>query len=311
MMMLDSGTFRHLAGRIATKYIVERREIKPFPVKTALGLAWITEECDLLIGPYLIERCLVNHNLNTTLLSEGLLSLEEPYWEFNRNRHGLDIVLGDGTRHQGHKKGVMYYLPQSLLDLKKEESTQGVTVTPNRAMEGTEEAEYYESPASNGDGKGDSPNRMMSPPESEAECDQRIKDWEINHGIRGNVGANESYAMIPLGMDANRFGGDFDSRFIYNIEEKLINMQRGDQEGDYRQVIWEAEDGDDDCMDTSEEESEAEESAEFEFNQYGTNIGGIKAVSPYAVQFENSYEKESKKARKEIHDNSSREKALE
>ena len=184
-------------------------------------------------------------------------------------------------------------------------------MTPNRAMEGTEEAEYYESPASNGDGKGDSPNRMMSPPESEAECDQRIKDWEINHGIRGNVGANESYAMIPLGMDANRFGGDFDSRFIYNIEEKLINMQRGDQEGDYRQVIWEAEDGDDDCMDTSEEESEAEESAEFEFNQYGTNIGGIKTVNPYAVPFESSYEKQSKKARKEIQDNSSREKALE
>ena len=173
----------------------------------------------------------------------------------------------------------MYYLPQSILDLKKEESVQGVTVTPNRAMEGTEEAEYYESPKGNRDGRGDSPNHMMSPPESEAECDQRIKDCEINNGIQGNVGAYESYAMMPLGMDANRFGGDIDSRFIYNIEEKLIDMQRGDQQGDYRQDMWEAQD-DDDCMDTSEEESKAEESAKLEFNQYGTNIGGIKTVNP-------------------------------
>ena len=177
MMMLDSGTFRHLAGRTAIKYMVGRREIKPFPVKTALGLAWITEECDLLIGSYLIERCLVNHNLNTTLLSEGLLSLEEPYWEFNRNRHGLDIVLGDGTKHQGYQKGVMYYLPQSLLDLKKEGSTQGVTVTPNRAMEGTEEADYYESI-----------NHMMSP---QNQRQSAIRESRIGRLITGSKESRE------------------------------------------------------------------------------------------------------------------------
>ena len=75
--------------------------------------------------------------------------------------------------------------------------------------------------------------------------------------------------------------------------------------------MWEAEEDDDDCMDTSEEESEADASTKFEFNQYGTNIGGIETASPYAVQFESSYEKQSKIAKKEIQDNSSREKALE
>jgi hypothetical protein len=86
-------------------------------------------------------------------------------------------------------------------------------------------------------------------------------------------------------------------------------MQRRDQFENFRQALWEDEDGDDNCMDTSEEESEAEESAEF--NQYGTNIGGIKTVSPYAVQFESSYEKQNKKARTDVQGNSSREKALE
>ena len=103
---------------------------------------------------------------------------------------------------------------------------------------------------------------MMSPPYSEAECDQRIKDWEINNGIHGNVGANESYAMMPLGMDANRFVGDFDARLIYNIDEKVIGMQHGDRQGDYRQDMWEAE-VDDESTDTSDEESEAEASAKI------------------------------------------------
>ena len=117
MMMLDSGTFKHLAGRGAGKYKVGKRAIKPFPVKTAHGLAWIAEECDLAIGPYLIQGCLVNEEPNTSVMSEGPLSLEEPYWEFNRNRSGLVIMLSDGTRHPGYRKGVIYYLPQSILDL--------------------------------------------------------------------------------------------------------------------------------------------------------------------------------------------------
>jgi hypothetical protein len=140
MMMLDIGTFRHLAGRGARRYMVGRRDTKPFPVRTAHGLAWITEECDLVIGPYLIQGCLVNEGLNTSLLPEGLLSLEEPYWEFNRNRSGLNIMLSDGTRHQGYSKGVVYYLPKSILDLGKKQLDQGFTITPNRALDETEEA---------------------------------------------------------------------------------------------------------------------------------------------------------------------------
>ena len=86
-------------------------------------------KCDLQFGDHIIRDCLVIPTMRTSLLSEGLLSLSEPFWEFTRTRHGLSIAVDEQCRYQGYRKSVMCYTPQDMM-----RNVTGVKSTPSSPL---------------------------------------------------------------------------------------------------------------------------------------------------------------------------------
>jgi hypothetical protein len=101
-MMYDSGTFKHLVGRGARALMINIRDLpKPYPVNTASKTLWIKEACDLLLNGVIIRDCLINSSdMETTLLSEGVLALFEK-WEFHMDWKGKEVTMPDGNKHWG------------------------------------------------------------------------------------------------------------------------------------------------------------------------------------------------------------------
>ena len=80
-VMFDSGTFAHMFGTGTHHMLKNRRAIPPMPISTANGIGWVKEMADLEIGKFKATDGYVNHDMNTTLLSEGVLEKKDG-WKF-------------------------------------------------------------------------------------------------------------------------------------------------------------------------------------------------------------------------------------
>jgi hypothetical protein len=91
-MMLDDGSFRHLARRNAMHLATNIRKIDPYPVQSATGdVKYLVEECDLILNNCEFLNCLVNPHHEMTLISEGWLHLADK-WSFVSNSSGKLIT---------------------------------------------------------------------------------------------------------------------------------------------------------------------------------------------------------------------------
>ena len=116
MLMIDGGTFRHMIGSNALQYMTNVCKVKPYPLKTAGGIVWLNEVADLAVSSHVFKQCMVNPNINTSLLSQGIMTMEEG-WEFTHAKRvgGLRITDPAGQVDLAHSKGVLSYLPSYLL----------------------------------------------------------------------------------------------------------------------------------------------------------------------------------------------------
>jgi len=114
LMMLDGGTFTHMIGKNARHLACNLRQIKPYPIKTAGGIVWLSSAGDLVVKNYVFRNCLVNHHLELTLLSEGWLTLVGG-WTFHSDQAGKLITDSAGRTELAYMKGVLTYLPASYL----------------------------------------------------------------------------------------------------------------------------------------------------------------------------------------------------
>ena len=116
-LLYDSGTFRCLIGTGAKGLMVNVRPLtKAYPVDTASnGTMWVTHECDLMLRNQLLEGCLVNpSDMRDSLISEGWMAIFK-YWEFHMSWRGKQVWDADGEMHWGYRKGVLFYMPASML----------------------------------------------------------------------------------------------------------------------------------------------------------------------------------------------------
>ena len=95
LLMIDGGTFRHMIGSNAMQYMVNRRKVKRYPIKTAGGIIWLDSIADLRVPGHIFEGCMVNPMIDTSLLSQGMMAMTEG-WEF---WHGAKA----GKRQEGYK----------------------------------------------------------------------------------------------------------------------------------------------------------------------------------------------------------------
>ena len=124
LLMVDDGSFKHLAGNNAMHLAVNIRDIEPYPVLSASGdTIWLSQSCDLILNHCEFRDCLVNPHLDITLLSEGWLHMAEG-WEFLNNKCGKLITTPDGYKQLAYRRGVTFYLPAEFIP----------TCEPNQAM---------------------------------------------------------------------------------------------------------------------------------------------------------------------------------
>lgn len=76
MLLLDSGTFKHMSGRNSRHLAINLRAVKKYPVGTAGGIIWLDQGYDIVDKRHVFRGCLVNPHLENSLLSEGWLRLE-------------------------------------------------------------------------------------------------------------------------------------------------------------------------------------------------------------------------------------------
>jgi hypothetical protein len=123
LLMIDGGTFRHMIGSNALQYMTNVRSIRPYPVKTAGGIVWLTTIADLEVSGHVFRDCMVNPKINTSLLSEGMMAMTEG-WEFIHSLRvgGLQITDPKGQVDLAYSRGVLSYLPSALLGQRYSES---------------------------------------------------------------------------------------------------------------------------------------------------------------------------------------------
>jgi hypothetical protein len=116
LLMIDSGTFRHMIGSNALQYMTNVRSVRAYPVKTAGGIVWLTTIADLEVSGHVFRDCMVNPKINTSLLSQGMMAMSEG-WEFIHSMRvgGLQITDPKGQVDLAHTRGVLSYLPSTLL----------------------------------------------------------------------------------------------------------------------------------------------------------------------------------------------------
>jgi len=118
MLLLDSGTFKHMSGVNSSHLAINVRKVKEYPVGTAGGIIWLDQGCDIVGKRHVFRGCLVNPHLENSLLSEGWLRLEG--WKFESTATGKLITDPQGNLEMAYTKGVLDYLPASMVPNREE-----------------------------------------------------------------------------------------------------------------------------------------------------------------------------------------------
>ena len=113
-LLLDSGTFEHMFGTGVMHLVTNRRRVRPCPVKTASGTVWLSEKGDLQLARSTLFDGFVNPYMDTSLLSEGKMVLQEN-WGFNANSQGKLITEPSGAQYWAYRNGVLFYAPVEMM----------------------------------------------------------------------------------------------------------------------------------------------------------------------------------------------------
>jgi hypothetical protein len=144
LLMIDGGTFKHMIGTNAMQFMTNVRKVRPYPIKTAGGIVWLDTVADLVVSGHVFKDCLVNANIDTSLLSQGMMAMKEG-WEFVHALRvgGLQITDPTGQVEMAHPRGMLSYLPSALLG-ERVMACEAFDQSRTEAMTDDEAAQYWQ-----------------------------------------------------------------------------------------------------------------------------------------------------------------------